>query len=229
MKMRVAFLAMAICLALTVVAGAAEAPAPVAEKLMKKAQNPKGFKPLFKEDLSNAIIRKDGWAFEDGVLTAKGKGDIWSEEKYGDFVLDLEFKCAEDTNSGIFIRTGSVRAWLHTSIEVQVLQPNDKYDNTRHHCGGIFDCLGPCKLAVKKAGEWNRCIVIAKANMIHVILNGTLVTTMDLDKWTEAHKNPDGTENKFKNAYKDMPRKGHFGLQYHGHPIWFRNIKVKKL
>ena len=65
--------------------------------------------------------------------------------------------------------------------------------------------------------------------MIYVILNGEQVLNMNLDLWTEAGKNPDGTRNKFKTAYKDMARSGHIGLQYHGHPVWFRNMKVKEL
>jgi len=65
--------------------------------------------------------------------------------------------------------------------------------------------------------------------MIIVILNGNPVTVMDLNQWTQAHKNPDGTRNKFNTAYRDMPRQGYLGLQYHGHPVWFRNIKIKDL
>jgi hypothetical protein len=52
---------------------------------------------------------------------------------------------------------------------------------------------------------------------------------MDLNKWTEPGKNPDGTDNKFRYAYKDMPRVGFIGLQYHGNPVWFRNVKIKSL
>ncbi len=52
---------------------------------------------------------------------------------------------------------------------------------------------------------------------------------MDLDKWTEPHKNPDGTKNKFNTAYKDMPRVGHIGFQDHGMPFWLRNIRIKEL
>jgi hypothetical protein len=202
---------------------------PPSKELLDLAADEDGYKPLFKEDLSNAEMQEGGWTWEDGVLTAKGNGDIWTKERYGDFILDLEFKCDPDTNSGVFIRCDSLKNWLHTAIEVQVLQPNDKYGNDRHHCGGIFDCLAPAKQMVKAPGEWNRYVIIARGNMIWVYLNDELVVSMDLDQWTEAGKNPDGTKNKFKYAYKDLVREGHIGLQEHGHPVWFRNLKVKPL
>lgn len=203
--------------------------APPSEELLTVAKEEKGYQRLLEQDLSNAIMAEGGWAFEDGVLTAKGKGDVWTKGRYGDFILDLEFKCDADTNSGVFIRCGNIANWLHTAIEVQVLQPNAKYPNDKWQCAAIFDCLAPSKQMVKATGEWNHCTIIAKANRIHVCLNGAWVIDMDLDKWTEAHKNPDGTPNKFKNAYKDMPREGHIGLQYHGQPIWFRNLRIKPL
>jgi hypothetical protein len=52
---------------------------------------------------------------------------------------------------------------------------------------------------------------------------------MDLNQWTEAGKNPDGTPNKFKYAYKELPRAGHIGLQDHGGKVWFKNIKLREL
>lgn len=202
---------------------------PPSQELLDIAAAQEGYKPLFEKELSNATLEEGGWAWEDEVLAAKGKGDIWTKERYGDFVLDLEFRCDPETNSGVFIRCDSIKNWLHTAIEVQVLQPNDKYENDRHHCGGIFDCLAPAKLAVKPAGEWNHFVIIAKDNLIWVYLNDELVTRMDLDQWTEPHKNPDGTKNKFKYAYKDLSREGHIGLQFHGNPVWYRNLKIKPL
>ena len=196
-------------------------------RLAAAALDDNGYTPLFAGDLSNAILTEGGWAFEDGTLAAKGRGDIWTKKRYGDFVLDLEFKCTPETNSGVFLRCGSIDNWLHTAIEVQILQPTE--ENDKHNCGAIFDCLAPSKRMVKAPGEWNHYTIMAKANKIFVVLNGEQIIAMNLELWKEAHKNSDGTPNKFNFAYKDMPREGHFGLQYHGHPVFFRNLKVKPL
>src|SRR5688572_31621449 len=54
--------------------------------------NPAGQKP------------SDGWAIQDGALVRKSKaGDIWTRQRYGDFVLEFEFQT--QGNSGVFIRT----------------------------------------------------------------------------------------------------------------------------
>ena len=104
-----------------------------------------------------------------------------------------------------------------------------KGEPNREDCGAIFDCLAPSRNAVRQPGEWNHYTITCKDNKIYVVLNGEQVIDMDLNKWTQAHKNPDGTPNKFNNAYKNMPRVGHIGLQYHGHPIWFRNLKIRAI
>ncbi len=82
---------------------------------------------------------------------------------------------------------------------------------------------------VKKTGEWNHYTITCKGNKICVVLNGEQIIDMDLNLWMEAHKNPDGTPNKFHTALRDMPQVGHIGLQDHGDPVWFRNIKIKPL
>jgi len=189
-----------------------------------------GWEPLFNgQDLTGWVCNPGSWEAEGGVLTRKGGGDIWTEQRFGDFVLDLEFKLDKETNSGVFIRTGSIKEWLHTAIEVQVLDSHGKDKPDLHDCGAIYDCLAPSKNAVKPAGEWNRYVITCRGPKIEVVLNGQPIIDMDLDRWTEAHKNPDGTPNKFNTAYKDMPREGHIGLQDHGKPIWYRNIRIKRL
>ena len=188
-----------------------------------------GWKPVFGPELSNAIMQEGAWKWKDGVLAPTGHGDIWTKAKYGDFVFDLEFKLADGTNSGVFLRCGSLSNWLHTAIEVQVLDSYGRKNPGRHDCGAIYDCLAPKSNTVKKPGEWNHYTITCKDNMIYVVLNDTQIIKMDLNRWEKPHRNPDGTKNKFNNAYKNMPRKGHLGLQYHGQPIYYRNLKVKEL
>ncbi|UCG57576.1 MAG: DUF1080 domain-containing protein [Phycisphaerales bacterium] len=188
-----------------------------------------GFKNLLAGDLSNCAFKAGSWAIEDGVLTRKGGGDIWTKDAYGDFILDLEFKVAEGTNSGIFFRTADIENWLHTGIEIQVYDSYGREKPGKHDCGAVYDVLEPSANAVKPAGEWNRITIMAKGSMVNIVMNGKEIIDMDLNDWPEAHKNPDGTKNKFNIAYKDMARVGAFGFQDHGKPVWYRNIKVKRL
>ncbi len=190
--------------------------------------NDSGWRDLFAANLSNAQFKPGTWQLgEDGILALLGGSYIWTKEKYRDFILDLEFKLSENANSGVFLRAGDLDNYVHTSIEVQIHESTDgsKYGS----CGSIYDCLGPAANVVKKAGEWNRYTITCKENKIYVVQNGVQIIDMDLNRWTEAGKNPDGTKNKFKTAYKDMPRAGFIGLQDHGNPISFRNLRIKRL
>jgi hypothetical protein len=62
-----------------------------------------------------------------------------------------------------------------------------------------------------------------------VELNGQPILEMDLDRWTETGRNPDGTTNKFTRPLKEFDRVGYVGLQDHGRPVWYRNVRIKRL
>jgi hypothetical protein len=187
---------------------------------------PTGWKAVFADDLSNASFRPKSWIFEDGQLARKSDGDLWTTQKYSDYVLDFEFKLEKGSNSGIFLRAAE-QTWLPW-VEVQVADSYGQPVN-KHICGGIYDIKEPTVNAVKPAGQWNRMTIVASGPGISVVLNNTPVLAIDLDDWKEAGKNPDGTKNKFDVAYKDLPREGWIGFQDHGFPIYYRNIKIKEL
>ncbi|HUT34461.1 MAG TPA: DUF1080 domain-containing protein [Planctomycetota bacterium] len=172
-----------------------------------------------------------GWTVDDEGCLAwqKGCGYIWTKEQFGNFVLDLDFKVSPGCNSGIFIRTAKTGDPVQTGIEIQVLDSHTREKPGKNDCCSVYDCLAPSKNAEKKPGEWNHVAITCNDNKIEIVLNGEKVIDMDLDQWTEARKNPDGSGNKFKTAYKDMPRKGHIGFQDHGKAVWYRNIKIKEL
>jgi sugar phosphate isomerase/epimerase len=183
---------------------------------------------VFEAGLGNADMKPGSWILENGVLIRKGDGDVWTKKTYKDFILDFEFKVEKGTNSGVFLRARE-HTWLPW-VEVQIM---DSYDGKpverRDTCGAIYDILAPEVNAVKPAGQWNRMTIQAVGPMILVVLNGQRMIDMNLDNWTEAHKNPDGSENKFDVAYKDLPREGFLGFQDHGFAVEYRNLKIKEL
>jgi hypothetical protein len=199
-----------------------------------------GFATLFDgKDLSKwTAAAGNGWSVEDGVIALKQREDgkehngdyLWTKEQYGDFVLELEFKVPEKANSGVFFRTSDLKDPVYTGFEVQVANSFGRADLSRTGtAGAVYDCQAPSRNAVRAPGEWNQLRLTCKGSKVQVVLNGDPVVDMDLDRWTEAQKNPDGTKNKFPRAMKDFARRGYIGLQDHGRPVWYRNIRIKPL
>jgi hypothetical protein len=194
------------------------------------------WKPLFAADLSNATFPAGVWTVKDGVLTASKDQCIWTNKEYADYILDLEFKTAPGTNSGVILHCGDRKNWIPNSIEVQIADDfAEKWAKApaSWHCGAIFGHLAPSKSAVKKPGEWNHLTITCKERVVHVLLNGQAVTTMDMSQWTSAKKNPDGSDipSWLSRPVAELAPKGYIGLQgkHAGAPVFFRNIRIKNL
>jgi len=167
---------------------------------------------------------KGNWVVEDrGVLAIKPRpGEkgwqrydayLWAEGQFGDFILDLEFKIPKGGNSGVFVRVRDKNDPVNTGIEVQI---NDTYGKKRvgaHDCGGVIGTIGPTRNMAKPAGKWNRMIVTCRGKRLQVHLNGEQVVDVRLDKTSR----------------RACPLVGYLGLQDHGVPLWFRNIRIKLL
>jgi hypothetical protein len=176
------------------------------------------------------------WAIEDGVLTLKNRNDrqehndnyLWTEKQYGDFVLDVDFKVAQGTNSGVFLRTTDRMDPVQTGLEIQIASLPQGRPLAKGSVGGIYDLVAP-RVNALNSEDWNHYTITCKGSNITVVLNGQQVSEANLDQWTEAKKSPDGTPNKFTRAMKDFARAGYVGLQDHGTPVWYRNIRIKPL
>jgi len=190
-----------------------------------------GWRELFNGvDLKGWTCKEGAWKVEDGALTrAAGGSYLWTEEQFGDFVLEAEFKLAAGANSGIFFRTGDVNDPVQTGIEMQVYDTYGKSEPGKNDCGAIYDCVAPSSNPLKPAGEWNHVVIECRGSRIQVEMNGVGIIDMDLDAWTQPHQNPDGTPNKFNTAMRDMPRRGYIGFQDHGDVVWYRNVRIKPL
>jgi hypothetical protein len=195
-----------------------------------------GWKLLFNATLSDAGFPAGVWTVTDGVLTASKDEAIWSAKQYDDFILDLDFKNAAGTNSGVLVHVTDTGNWIPHSVEIQIA--DDYADEWAKadpdwQCAAIFGHQPATRHLVKKPGEWNHYTVTCKGRMIWVVLNGELVNTCDMSLYTSASKNPDGTTppSWLSNPMAGLPLHGYIGLQgkHAGAPIFFRNIRIKEL
>ena len=196
----------------------------------KSHPDTKGWTDLIAADFSDATLKPGEWVFENGTLVAKDHNTIWTKKSYTNFVLDLEFKVAKESNSGVFLRSGNIKDVL-AAREIQV---HDSADGALYGMvGAIYNAQPPSKNMSKPIGEWNHYTITCNGSHVSLIFNGEEVFDANLDKWKEPKKNPDGTANKFGKALKDFSRSGPIGLQgLHGKaqaPVWYRNLKIREL
>lgn len=191
---------------------------------------------LFKADLSNAIDEKKVWSVNDGVFTASADHSLWTDKDYKKCILDLEFKTAPGTNSGVIVYCRDMKNWIPNSVEVQIADDfAAKWAKSPKtwQCAAIFGHLAASEKRVKKPGEWNRMTIACEGPHVRVVLNDKLVTNMDMRLWKSAKKNPDGSEIPpwLSTPFAELPNQGRIGLQgkHAGAPIFYRNIKIKVL
>jgi len=178
--------------------------------------------------LANGMQLSDQWVITDGVLSPSEDpgGIIWSKDIFDDFEISIEYKTAAKCNSGLFFRADPKNP-VQGGFEVQIASPG--LYSGKHVAGSLYDAKEPTVHAGKPDGKWNKLTVRCNGPHIQAVLNGEEVLDLLIDDWTTPEQNPDGTKNKFKTALKDLPRKGHIGFQYHGHPVWIRNVQVNPL
>ena len=176
----------------------------------------------------------DGWKgplsnyeVKDGSISCiKGKGGtIYTERKFNNFSVKLEFKLPAGGNNGLAIRyPGKGNAAYHGMCELQVLDNTHpryaKLDPRQFH-GSAYGIVAAKKGFLKKVGEWNEQEVIVRGSTITVFLNDEIILDADLSKVTSfmADKQHPGLSLK----------EGHFGFAGHNDPVAFRNIRIKEL
>lgn len=192
----------------------------------------------------NGTSMPANWIIEDDamkVFTAEGKnpgqmagGDIlYIQKQFADFELSIDWKASKMANSGIFynVKERPGQPIYYSAPEVQVLDNVDATDNKidSHLAGSLYDILPADPKTVNPAGEWNTIIIRMEKGKVTHIQNGVKVVEYTL--WTPEWDNY-VANSKFKDFpgwQEGIPREGYIGLQDHGYPVWFRNIKIREL
>ena len=185
----------------------------------------------------NWIIEEDAMK----VFTGEGKdpgsganGDIlFGEKKFKNFELSIDWKASKMANSGIFYNVREVpgQPIYFASPEIQVLDNIDATDNkvASHLAGSLYDMIAADPATVHPAGEWNTIVIRVNNGKVTHTQNGVKVVEYELwtPEWDALVEN-----SKFKTFpgfIEGISKEGFIGLQDHGYPVWFRNIKIREL
>ena len=168
--------------------------------------------------------KQESWKFEDGVLYTAGGGGGWlsTTREYDNFKLELEFRVPPEGNSGVFLRAPQEGNPAYAGMEIQIL---DDYADRRaklrpeQYTGSIYDVQAPSKRANKKAGQWQKMIIVCDGPKVQVTLNGTKIIDTNLNNYPDKLEKHPGLKS----------TKGYIGLQDHGSRLDFRNIKITEL
>ncbi len=152
------------------------------------------------------------------VNADSGGVDIYSEDKWGDVRIEVEFMVPKGSNSGVYVMG---------EYEVQVL---DSYGRERvgpGDVGGLYGAAAPKANASRKPGEWQKFVIefqaprfegdkkVANAKFVKVILNDqTIHENVEM-------KGPTPTGVSSKEAAK-----GPLMFQGDHGPVAYRNIKI---
>ncbi len=213
-----------------------------------------GWRAYNGDSLPPGWIAKDGALTFDTELGLEqdytgGKDIIYGLEEFENFELYIEWKLPEGGNSGIFyhLKEG-YKAPYEVAPEYQLID-DVNYENI-HDLTEYNTSLGytenPAELKplqktgsdyamhpanpdkiLNPIGEWNTTRIIFTPERVEHWLNGKKV--LSFVPWSK-----DWYEKKNSDKWKNSPdygkfKTGYIGLQDHSSPIWFKNIKIRKL
>ncbi|WP_420633558.1 3-keto-disaccharide hydrolase [Candidatus Palauibacter sp.] len=175
----------------------------------------------------------EGWSAADGTLAftpgARG-GTLITRDTYTDFDLRLEWKVGPAGNSGIFFGISeATESAFQSGPEMQVLDNAGHYDggNPLTSAGSNYGLHAPPEDVSRPAGEWNEVRIVRHGNQVVHWLNGVRIVEYEIGstEWEELVAGSKFIE------WPDYGRhhEGHLGLQDHGDPAWYRNIRVRRL
>lgn len=168
---------------------------------------------------------QSGWTVQDGALTATdgSLGNTWIETdtEYSDFELQLECKLVSGGDTGVFLRIPDVeRPHGGDFLEIQLADAAAAAGLEHWQLNGsVYSLQGPNPPAPLEIGQWQLITIRAVGPEITVSINGREVNRVNID--TAAILGP---------VKRDLhSSRGRIGLQRHGPPVQFRNIRVREL
>ena len=188
------------------------------------AQNADGFTSLFNgKDLANwTMLPGKVPAFEvaDGAIETRARNgsDLFSVERFGNFIFRFEYLLSKVGNSGVVLRCDPSNPW-GTGVEVQLLAPWTPYRDDLHCTGSVYGYVAVTNRPDETTGIWHQMEIKCDRKTITISVDGKL-TTVATNTDTVA-------------GMKDKQLAGALGFQSNhskeGEFARFRNIAIKNL
>jgi hypothetical protein len=152
------------------------------------------------------------------INSEKGGVDLYTEQKFGDCTIELEFMLPRKSNSGVYIM-GEYEIQILDSFGREKVGPSD--------LGGLYKVAAPRVNAARQPGEWQKFVIefqaprfegekkVADAKFLKVVLNDQVIhENVEMKGPT-----PGGLTG------KEAPT-GPLMFQGNHGPVAFRNIKI---
>ena len=179
-----------------------------------------------------------GWKVIDGALCRvdESAGDIVTAGKYGNFVLELDYKVPANSNSGIMYRISDdyKRIWM-SGVEYQILD-NANPNGGSQKAGWAYGLYAPAidpktgqQLdTTKPVGRWNHVKLICNGPHVEHWMNG--VKYLEYEAGSEDFKHRVAGHEPY-NKYPKFGTypSGRIGLQGDHGNVSFANIKLRPL
>ena len=226
-------------------AAGTEVATPAAHNTLSAAEQSAGWILLFDGQTSDGWrgygrddLPADSWRAVDGELAGLSSGggmdggDAMTLAEFTDFDLVFDFKVGPEGNSGVFYRVKELadKDLWEVAPEYQVLDDPayiamGTMDMNTHLTGDNYDLQSAAEKTMNPTGEWNTGRILVDGNHVEHWLNGRMTVEYELysSEWEELV-----AKSKFGEEYSRAPS-GSIGLQDHGTPVWYRNMKIRPL
>jgi len=192
----------------------------------------------------SAAFPATGWSTANGelaVVAKGGGGDIMTDEEFGAFELQMEFKTTAGANSGIFYFLTSphdAASGAPLGLEYQILD-DERHPDAKNGIDGnrtlasLYDIYPRAALRTNvgvapKIDVWQHARIVARADgSVEHWLNG--VKVLEFNRKSDDYKAHVATS-----KFKSTPgfgeaEKGRILLQDHGDAVAYRSIKIRPL
>lgn len=227
-----------------------EVPRPSEPNTLSGAEREAGWALLFDGHSTDAwraaesdAFPRDGWTLdgdalalrEAGLFEFRAGGDLFTRERFGDFILDFEFRMAPGANSGVKYRAETQRQWgyVHAlGCEFQILDDAHHPDATRGRPGtrrlaALYDVIAANEAPFHGVQAWNHGRIHLEKGRLSHYLNG--VRVIDVEQGSpEWRRAVEGSKFADVADHCRVPT-GHIVLQDHGDAVWFRNLRIRRL